>query len=321
MNPYTGAHFFEFFRRFFLRLPDMVQALWQGESLPSDEIQILVLVSVALSCGWVGSLLVLRRMSMLANSLSHTILIGIASAFLLSQVGLGPESLVEGAMPLTSMLVAAIITGMLTTLATQGLVRWFRLHEDASTGLVFTTLFAAGIVLITLFTRNAHIGLEVVMGNADGLSLIDLKLAAVVLGLNLVLCLLFLRPYQLTTFDGGFSACLGISSNLYGYLLMAQVALTAVAGFRAVGVLMVLALLVGPTLAARRWSRSLVQLLLWSGLLGSLCALGGVATSRALLTTTQIALSTGACVIAWVSAITLIVLFCPHPNIWRRRAL
>ncbi|MFZ4099616.1 MAG: metal ABC transporter permease [Chlamydiia bacterium] len=325
MNPYIGSSFFEFLGRFIWRIPEIVRSLLGGSGvLATDEVQLLVLVCVALSCGWVGSLLVLRRMTMLANSLSHTILLGIAAAFLLSRIGLGPESMVEGAIPLVPMFIAAILTGILTTFLTQSLVRWFRLHEDASTGLVFTTLFALGIVIVTLFTRNAHIGLEIVMGNADGLGLEDLKLAVSVLLVNLVACGVLLRPYQTTTFDPGFGACVGYSANRYGYILMTQVALTAVAGFRAVGVLMVLALLVGPVLAARRWSRSLTQLILWSGLVGALCAVAGVATARAVLSAFQVPLSTGACVVTWVSVVALVCIFLPDmgwiASRWQRGA-
>ena len=89
-----------------------------------------------------------------------------------------------------------------------------RLQEDASTGLVFTSLFAIGIALVTLLTRSAHLGTEVVMGNVDALQREDCVLVFIVLGLNIVLCTLFFKEYKMTTFDPGLAKALGFFNNL-----------------------------------------------------------------------------------------------------------
>ncbi len=280
MNPYRGNHFFEFFYTLFTR----------SGPLASDEIQMLVLSGVAIAAALVGSFLILRRMTMLANSLSHTILVGIIIAYLVSGMGL------------PAMLLAAVITGLVTAYLTEFLHKTARLQEDAANGLVFSTLFALGVVLATLFTRNSHIGIEIIMGNADALHLEDLKLTALILFANLILFILFFRPYRLTTFDPGLARSMGVSTTFFNYLLMTQVATTTVGGFRAVGVLMVLAFIVGPPLIARRLTDNLKTMLVLAALIGAIASIIGVAIARHILSVHDIALSTGGIVVCVIVA-------------------
>jgi manganese/zinc/iron transport system permease protein len=281
MSPYRGTNIFTFFLTLFERI-------FSGEILhpATDEIQLLVLGGVAVSGALVGTFLVLRRMTMLANSLSHTILLGIVIAFLLT----GQEM---GSLSIPVMLLASLLTGLATAFLTEFLHRNIRLQEDAANGLVFSTLFALGIVLVTLFTRNSHLGIEVVMGNADALQLRDLRLVGIVLAANLLLLFAFYKEFKLTTFDPGLARAMGVSSTFFSYLLMTQVSATAVGGFRAVGVLMVLAFIVGPPLTARLLTDSLKKMLLLASLIGVASALLGVALARHLLSVYDIALSTG----------------------------
>ncbi|MBS0621406.1 MAG: metal ABC transporter permease [Verrucomicrobia bacterium] len=267
-------------------------------SLASDEVQLLVLGAVGISAALVGVFLVLRGLSMLANSLSHTILLGIVAAFFW-----GSQTMGELNLPL--LLLAAIITGLLTAFLTQSLHDVIHLQEDAANGLVFTTLFALGIVWITVAYRNTHIGIEVVTGNADALDVRDLKLVGTVLLGNLLLLILFFRGYYLTMFDRAIAKNLGFSVPFFTYLLMAQVSCTAVAGFRAVGVLLVLAMIVAPALAARRLTHSLIPLLLIAALIGVLGAILGVALARHLLSVYGIAISTGGIVVCSLGALFL----------------
>lgn len=297
MSPYRGTNFFTFFWTF-------LERIFSGEILhpATDEIQILVLGGVAISGALVGTFLILRRMTMLANSLSHTILLGIVIAFLVT----GQEM---GALSIPVMLIASVITGLATAFLTEFLHRNMRLQEDAANGLVFSTLFALGIVLVTVFTRNAHIGVEVVMGNADALQLRDLRLVGIVLAANLLLLFAFFKEFKLTTFDPNLARAMGVSTTFFSYLLMTQVSTTAVAGFRAVGVLMVLAFIVGPPLIARLITHSLKKMLILSSAIGAASAVIGVALARHFLSVHGIALSTGGvtvCVIVFLfSAVAL----------------
>lgn len=293
-NPYSGLNFFQFFWEFIKRLFGFLTGQFAFADLVSDEIQILVLVGVAISAALVGTFLVLRRMTMLANSLSHTILLGVVFAFLLSRTHMGHF---EGQLNIQAMLIGAFAMGIITTFLTEFLTRTVRLQEDASTGLVFTTLFAAGIILVTLLTRNAHVGTEVVMGNVDALHIDDCKLIFAILAINVVVFTLFFKEFKLTTFDPGLSKALGFSTVFYNYLLMTQVSATAIGAFRAVGVFMVLAFITGPVLTARLLTHDLKTMIFLAMGIGSLAALVGVALSRHLLSVYGLPLSTAGIVV------------------------
>lgn len=290
MNPYTDVSFFSFFSVFFRRL---FQTFPGG--LAADEVQLFLLIGIALSGALVGTFLVLRRMTMLANALSHTILFGIVIAFLLLSKSFGP-------LDIPILMVSALISGFLTTFSTQFLSRAVKLQEDASIGLVFTLFFALGILLITLFTRNVHIGTELVMGNTDALQISDLKLVYAVLLGNAALFTVLFRAFQTTTFDGYFAKCIGFSPLLFNYLLMVQTSLTSITTFRAVGVLMLLAFLTAPVLIARIWTHSLPKLLLFSCAVGAIASAFGVALSRHILTLYGIGLSTGGLIVCLLVA-------------------
>ncbi len=299
-NPYSDTTFWEFFLVLFQRIGYFLMG--KGElSLASDELQMAVLASVAISGALVGSFLVLKRMTMLANALSHTILLGIVLVFLIN-----PSDDLYYNIPL--FLVASVLVGAATAFLTEFLNSTLNLQVDASIGLTFTSLFALGIVLITVLTRNAHIGTEVVMGNVDALQREDLYWALGIALFNAIFIYLFFKEYLITTFDSGLAQVIGFSPALFSYLLMGQTSITVVSGFRAVGVLMVLALLTAPTLIARQLTHRFKRLILLACLIGILTALIGVALSRHLLSVYGIALSTGGVTVCVISAFYLITI-------------
>jgi manganese/zinc/iron transport system permease protein len=250
----------------------------------TDLLQMAVLSSIAIACGLLGPFLVLKKMTMFANSLSHTILLGIAIAFLIT----------GGAFfNLSNLLLGAFIAALMTALFTGGLIRLFRLQEDASIGLVFTALFALGITVVTLYTRDVHLGLEAVMGNADILQTADLNFALSLAGLNLTIIFLFYKQFQLTSFDPNLAKVIGVRCGFFHFLLLFLAAATCIGAFRAVGVLLVLAFLVGPFLTARLFSHRLPRLLLLTPLIGVINSVLGVLASRFCLDVFGVALSTG----------------------------
>ena len=285
MNPYWGSHFFHFFHLLFVRLFMALRGELSLTDLASDEVQLLVLFGVAISTSLVGSLLVLRRMTMLANSLSHTTLLGLVIAYVLFL----PQG---GGMDVKILMVAAFISALLTSFCTEFLQRVVKLQEDASISLVFTTFFALGVVLVTLFARNAHLEVDAIMGNVDALHRDDLKSIGVVVLLNLALVVLFFKEWKITTFDSALSKALGISPLFFSTLLLFQTAATLMGSFRAVGVLLVLAFLVVAPLSARLLTHRLGRLFVIAPLLAGGCCIVAVALSRHLLSVYHMPLST-----------------------------
>lgn len=324
-NPYYNQDFFSFLWIFIQRLVGFATGSIDLQNLTADEIQIAVLSCVAMSSGLLGIFLVLRRMTMLANAISHTILLGIVIAFLLSVHSHSHEAVHQlGTLDIQAMLIAAIITGLATAFLTQFLTTTLGLQEDASVGIVFHTLFALGIVLVTLFTRNTHIGIEAIMGNADALQPSDIRLVLTILGLNVALMLLFFKELKVTTFDPQLAQALGVSTLVFNYLLMLQVSMTSIGAFRAVGVIMVLAFMTGPPLTALLFSAHLGTCLVLAAIVGVGCSLIGVALSRHILSVYGIPLSTGGIVVCVITLVFFLALFfSPNKGIviqwWRRQ--
>lgn len=307
MNPYFDVDFIGFFAVLLQRLWGFLTGATGMEGLASDEVQLIVLAGISVSTGLVGCFLVLRRATMLANSLSHTILLGIVLTYLMTRhtdFALGGH----GQLDVRLMLIASVASGIVTAFLTEFLTKTVRLQADASQGLVFTTLFAIGIILVTLYTRDAHIGAEVVMGNVDALHRDDCQLVGLILLLNMLLFAFLYRGYVVTTFDPQLAVALGFSYLFLNYTLMIQVSITCIAAFRAVGVLMVLALITAPPLIARQLTHKLSWMLMISAGVGVGASVVSVALSRHLLTVYGLALTTAGlmvCTLVLVYAITV----------------
>lgn len=300
MNPYWDNTFWQFFATFAKR---MGMFLFQGGPLAADEVQFFVLGGIALSFGLLGPFLVLKRITMLANSLSHTILLGIVVSYLLSTAVLG------------SLLIGAFVTAFLTVLCTGALTRFFRLQEDASIGLVFTSLFALGIVAVTLFTRDVHLGVEAIMGNADALRESDIAGALWLALMNATVIALFFRPLRVIAFDESLAKAWGLPSNLFQLLLLFLTAASCIASFRAIGVLLVLSFLVGPYLIARLFSHRLGHLVVLTPLIGVSLSFVGIALARHFLSVYGLALSTGGI----ISLLIALVYIAAHACLKRKR--
>lgn len=231
---------------------------------------------VGLSCGFIGVLLILRRMAMMADAISHTVLLGIVIAFLVTRELSGVH-----------MLIGAIAAGLLTSV----LVQWFHargVQQEASIGIVFTTLFAVGVVLIATQVGNAHLDVKhTLMGEITFIPWEKIELPLVgaipeavfiltlVLLVVLVAIIAFYKEWKITSFDPALAASLGIPAILMHYVFMSLVSVTTVAAFDAVGAIMVVAMLITPAAAAYLWTDRLSVMLMLSGAFGVISAIAG----------------------------------------------
>ena len=138
MNPYWGVDFFGFFAVLFRRMTGQLPL----DQMPSDEVQLLVLMGVTMSTVLLGTFLTLKKMTMMANSLSHTTLLGIVLSYVIFFAA-GSELSIDTRV----LFLGALISALLTTVLTEMTRDLLKLQEDAAIGLVFTTLFAIGIIL------------------------------------------------------------------------------------------------------------------------------------------------------------------------------
>ena len=217
----------------------------------------------AVACALPGCFLVLRRMSMMGDAISHAVLPGLAAAFLIT-----------GSRTSLAMFVGAAAVGVLTAVFTEWISRFGNVDRGAAMGIVFTTLFAIGLLMIRRAAGRVDLDPGCVLYGAieltplDTLTIgpLDLPRVVVVMGvvliLNLAMVGLLFKELRLSAFDPGLSDTLGFSSRLLHYLLMTVVAVTTVAAFEAVGSIIVIAMLIVPAGAALLVTRRLVPMLL-----------------------------------------------------------
>lgn len=231
---------------------------------------------VGLSCGIIGVFLILRRMAMMADAISHTVLLGIVTAYLVTRELSGIH-----------MLIGAIIAGLLTAV----LVQWFHsrgVQQDASIGVVFTTLFAIGVILIATKVGNAHLDTQhALMGEITFVpwNLINVPLLGeipeatfilmIVLAIVVIAIAAFYKEWKITSFDPALAASIGIPVVLMHYVFMSLVSVTTVAAFDAVGAIMVVAMLITPAASAYLWTDRLAVMIGLSGGFGVLSAIVG----------------------------------------------
>lgn len=237
---------------------------------------ILTAVLVSSACAILGCFLILRRMALVGDAISHAVLPGIAIAFLWS-----------GSRDSLWMLLGAAVFGLLTVFFIQSLQAG-GLSSDASIGIVFTALFAVGVILISLNAQHIDLDLDCVLFGEiayvqwDTLTLrgMDVGPRAVwMLGITLLVILivigLFYKQFKLCAFDPALAAACGIPVVLFHYLLMGLVSMTSVASFESVGSILVVGMLIVPAAAAYLLTDRLGKMILYAVLIGAASSVGG----------------------------------------------
>ncbi|WP_340153533.1 metal ABC transporter permease [uncultured Marivirga sp.] len=233
---------------------------------------------VATACGILGCFLVLRKMAMVGDAISHAILPGIVMAFLFS-----------GSRDSVTMLLGAGTLGVLTTIIIEFLHKQGKLQTDASIGVTFTWLFAIGVILISAYTGQVDLDQECVLYGEIAYVPLDTIIlssgmdigpqAIYLIGSVLILVILFVvfgfKQLKITSFDPEYAVALGISATLWNYLLMALVSFTTVASFESVGAILVVAFLIAPAASAYLITNNLKSMIWLTCLIGFLCAFFG----------------------------------------------
>src|SRR5690554_6214902 len=233
---------------------------------------------IAISCSLLGAYLILRKMAMVGDAISHAVLPGIVLAYLFSAS--------REALP---MLIGAAALGVLTTVLIELFYQKAKLQVDASIGITFTWLFAIGIILISVFANQVDLDQDCVLYGEIAYVPLDLWItdsgfnlgprAVWISAALLVFVLLFIQRFYkalfITTFNEDFAKALGINVAFYHYALMGSVSLSTVVSFESVGAILVVAFLVVPTAAAYLLTNELKKMLLLSAVFAFLSAFGG----------------------------------------------
>jgi manganese/zinc/iron transport system permease protein len=239
---------------------------------------ILTASMFAISCGLLGCFLILRKMAMIGDAISHAVLPGIVIAFL-----------VTGSRASVPMILGAACLGILTTFLIEFFHHKAKLQTDAAIGVTFTWLFALGVILISLYAGQVDLDQECVLYGEIAYIPLDLwvtesgtvmgpramYVAASILVVNLIFLFFSYRHLHLTTFDPAFAASMGVSVGLWNYLLMGAVSMTTVGAFDSVGAILVVALFVVPPATAYLLTDRLDRMLIYTAILAIISSVLG----------------------------------------------
>ncbi len=243
---------------------------------PQIEIQLIASV-VAMACAIPGVFLVLRKMALISDAISHSILPGIVVGFFITQDLNSPL-----------LIFLAALTGVLTVVLVEYLQKTGLVKEDTAIGLVFPVLFSIGVIMISKNASDVHLDVDAVllgelafapfdrveMGGTD-LGPKSLWVMGSILIVIVTLLLLFFKELKISTFDAGLSSALGISPMIIHYGLMSVSSITIVGAFDAVGAILVVALMIAPAATAYLLTNDLKKMIGLSLMFGVVAAIAG----------------------------------------------
>ena len=310
------------------------------ENLPTTFWIVLMGFLITAACGLIGNYLILRRMALVGDAISHSVLPGMAIAFLLAD-----------SLSTLPMFLGALGAGIVTTVLIELIHKKTRVKQDSAIGITFSTLFAIGVIIISVgLSDSVHLDTECVLYGeiafvpldlvqtklgSDALSVVEkipglnsemfldgdlLTLAppsvirmAVVAGITLLLVVLFYKELLVTSFDSGLSSSLGINSTVVHYALMGMLSVIIVSAFEAVGAILVIAMLILPGATASLLAHRLPLMFGITVVHALLSAVGGIH-----LATWLDCSPAGAMVVAGSAVFALAWVFSPSEGLLRR---
>ena len=248
-----------------------------------------------------GSFAVLRKQSLLGDAISHAALPGIAISFLIT-----------GAKDSNTLLLGALVSGLIGTFWIRGIVTKTHLKSDTALGLILSLFFGFGMLLLTFIQKQPNAnqaGLDkYLFGQAATLVESDVWMMAIVTGICLVVVLLFWKEFKILLFDKDFAKTLGFNTKAIDIIITSFIVLAIVLGLQTVGVVLMSAMLLAPAAAARQWTNSLVTMVFLAAIFGAISGVLGTAISAS-----ENNLSTGP-VIVLVAAVFVFVSFIFSPS-------
>ena len=268
-----------------------------------------VLIMTSLACGILGPFIVLRNLSMTADALSHSVLLGIVTAFLIVKDLESPF-----------LTVGAAVFGLLTVFAVESLSKKNLVKKDDALAIVFPMFFALAVVIITKFFRNVHLDVDIVlMGNplfAPFVRIFNMPRSffnmLILFIINLSFVMIAYNPLKMSTFDKNYAILQGVKMNLLFYTLMTLTSLTCVTAFDSVGAILVISLFVAPAASAYLITKNLKWTIVLTLIYGVLNSVIGY-----LLGTLWNVSISGMCSAAGMVTCVLTVIFNPNGVIYK----
>ena len=246
--------------------------------MSSSQIEIQIIAAlVAAACALPGVFLVLRKMSLISDAISHSILLGIVVGFFITHDLNSPLNIV-----------LATFTGVITVVLVEFIQKTGLVKEDTAIGLVFPAMFSIGVILISLNANDVHLDVDAVLLGELAFAPFDRMLVGdidwgpkamwvigIIFIISLTLLIVFYKELKISTFDEGLAAAMGFSPVIMHYGLMSIASVTTVGAFDAVGAILVVALTIAPAATVYLLTDNLKKLLLGSVFVGVFSAIGG----------------------------------------------
>lgn len=246
--------------------------------MTSQQLEIQLIASlVAVACAIPGTFLVLRKMAMISDAISHSILPGIVVGFFITQNLNSPV-----------LILLAAFTGVITVVLVEKIQQTKLVKEDTAIGLVFPALFSIGVIMIAKFANDVHLDIDAVLLGELAFTPFDriyyegmdlgpraLWVIGVILFITIVLLLAFFKELKISTFDAGIATSLGFSPVIIHYGLMSVASVTSVGAFDAVGAILVVALMITPPAAAYLLTTDLKKMIGLACFFGVFSAISG----------------------------------------------
>lgn len=237
----------------------------------------LIAIVISISCSLLGVFLVLKKMSMLTDAITHTVLLGIVLCFFMVHRLDSPL-----------LIVGASVFGVLTVYLVELLSSTKLIKEDAAIGIVLAFLFSLAVILISKYTANIHLDIDAVLLGEIAFAPFHLKeifgykianalfTGGFVLIINIVFIIIFFKEIKISIFDKVLASSLGLMPVLIHYLLMTMVSITAITSFEAVGATLMISFMVGPAATAYIISKRLKEMMFYSVVFGVISSIIGV---------------------------------------------
>ncbi|HDG8656526.1 TPA: metal ABC transporter permease [Staphylococcus aureus] len=216
-------------------------------------------IIVGIVCGTVGSLIVLRGLSLMGDAMSHAVLPGVALSFLFG----------------IPMFVGALITGMIASIFIGYITSSSKTKPDAAIGISFTAFLASGIIIISLINTTTDL-YHILFGNLLAITNSAFLTTIVIGSIVLILIIIFYRSLMISTFDPTFSRMSGLNTTLLHYFVMLLLSLVTVASIQTVGIILVVALLITPASTAFLISKKLYSMMIIASLISVISSIVGL---------------------------------------------
>ena len=237
-------------------LADFFQALGKYDFLQSA---LITAIMVGIMSGVIGCFIILRGMSLMGDAISHSVLPGVAVAYMLG----------------INILIGASIFGVLSAMLIGYVASHSKIKVDTAIGVVFSFFYALGFILISMAESSTNLH-HILFGNILAVSNSDMITTAIVLGIVIIFVQIFYKELLITSFDPTFAKTYGLNTQLIHYSLMLVLTLVTVSALQTVGIILVVAMLITPAATAYFWTDRLSIMLVFSAIFGVVSSICGL---------------------------------------------